>query len=57
MQSTSQHFIQSSEGHSLVYKVECYPWSGEMVKHKRRDKRRGHHLGRVERIEKGAMIQ
>jgi hypothetical protein len=27
--------------------VEQYPWSGEVVTHKRRDKRSGHHLGRV----------
>lgn len=37
--------------------VECYPWNGEVVKHKRRDKRKGHHMGRVVRTENGPCIE
>lgn len=33
--------------------VERYPWSGEPVPHKRRDRRRGQHLGYVSRAEDG----
>ena len=29
--------------------IPRYPWSGEAVVHSRRDKRRGHHTGRVVR--------
>ena len=37
--------------------VESYPWSGETVKHKRRDKRRGIHTGQVVRTPTGAAIE
>ncbi len=37
--------------------VECYPWDGTSVKHKRRDKKKGHHLGKVVRTEKGPVIE
>eukprot|EP00891_Asterochloris_glomerata_P008731 jgi/Astpho2/8731/Aster-x1541 len=34
--------------------AEKYPWNGEEVQHSRRDKRRGHHFGRVVRNEGGS---
>lgn len=37
--------------------VESYPYSGEVVKHRRRDKRKGHHLGSVKRTGTGAGIE
>ena len=37
--------------------VERYPWTGEDVVHKRRDKRPGHHTGKVVRTKEGAEIQ
>ena len=43
--------------HTLVPQVESYPYSGEVVKHKRRDKRKGHHLGTVRRTDTGGIIE
>lgn len=37
--------------------VECYPWDGVEVKHKRRDKRGGHHYGKVVRTDQGPVIE
>ncbi len=34
--------------------VECYPWTGEVLTHGRRDKRKGVHTGRVVRTEEGS---
>lgn len=34
-----------------------YPWTGEVVLHSRRDKRRGQHRGSVHRTEAGPCIQ
>lgn len=37
--------------------VEQYPWSGETVIHKRRDKRKGTHTGHVERTKEGPQLR
>lgn len=37
--------------------VEQYPWTGEEKQHSRRDKRAGHHYGRIVKTDKGPSIQ
>lgn len=41
----------------MTYQVESYPWNGEEVFHKRRDKRKGQHVGRAVRLKEGPSIQ
>lgn len=37
--------------------VEQYPWTGQEQRHSRRDKRAGHHYGKVVRTDRGPAIQ
>ncbi|BDA46897.1 hypothetical protein COCOBI_09-3500 [Coccomyxa sp. Obi] len=57
VEDTEEYIKTTLKAGGLMDVVECYPWSGEIVKHKRRDKRKGHHLGRVVRTEKGPCIE
>lgn len=41
---------------STPLSLPSYPWTGEPVRHSRRDKRKGHHEGYVARTEQGPSI-
>jgi hypothetical protein len=57
LEDTPEHFKTILKAGGIMDIVECYPWDGREVLHKRRDKRRGQHTGRVVRKEDGPAIE
>eukprot|EP00884_Botryococcus_braunii_P012179 jgi/Botrbrau1/20962/Bobra.0135s0080.1 len=57
LEDTPEHFKTVLKAGGIMDVVECYPWDGTPVKHKRRDKKKGHHLGKVVRTDKGPVIE
>ncbi|KAK9822357.1 hypothetical protein WJX81_001129 [Elliptochloris bilobata] len=53
LEDTPEFFRTTLKAGGVLDVVERYPWSGEVVLHKRRDKRSGQHRGRVERTSDG----
>ena len=57
IEDTPEHFRTVIKAGGIMDVVEQYPWSGKEQQHSRRDKRSGHHLGKVVRSEQGPAIQ
>lgn len=51
------YFKTTLQAGGIMDVVEEYPWSGEIVQHKRRDKRAGNHTGRVAQTDEGPQLQ
>lgn len=52
-----EYFQTNIKAGGIMDVVERYPWTGEEKQHSRRDKRPGHHTGRVVLTYKGPSIQ
>ncbi len=50
------HFKTILKAGGVMDVVEQYPWTGDLVTHKRRDKRAGHHEGRVQMSDDGPQL-
>lgn len=57
IEDTDDHFKTVIKAGGIMDVVECYPWTGEVLTHGRRDKRKGVHTGRVLRTPEGPSIQ
>ena len=53
VEDTEEYFKTVLKAGGIMDVVELYPWKGETVIHKRRDKRKGTHSGHVERTKDG----
>lgn len=56
IEDTPDHFKTVIKAGGIMDVVEQYPWTGQELKHSRRDKRSGHHTGNVIKTEKGPAI-
>lgn len=57
IESNEEFFRTTLKAGGVMDVVEQYPWTGEQTTHKRRDKRAGHHTGRVVGTEEGPQLQ
>ncbi|KAK9808804.1 hypothetical protein WJX72_004024 [[Myrmecia] bisecta] len=57
VEDSETHFKTVIKAGGLMDVVERYPWDGAEVQHSRRDKRKGHHQGKVVRTAEGPSIQ
>lgn len=55
VEETEEHFTTIMKAGGIMDVTETYPWTGEKIALPRRDKRRGKHVGRVLRLEEGAV--
>ncbi|DBA95199.1 TPA: hypothetical protein ACH3X3_013101 [Trebouxia sp. C0006] len=56
IEDTPDHFRTVIKAGSIMDVVEQYPWTGQEQQHNRRDKRSGHHLGKVVKTDRGPAI-
>lgn len=57
IEDNSEHFQTNIKAGGIMDVVERYPWSGQEKQHARRDKRGGHHFGKIVQTDKGPSIQ
>ena len=57
VEDNDEHIKTTIKAGGLMDVVESYPWNGEEVSHKRRDKRKGHHTGKAVRLKEGPSVQ
>ena len=57
VEDTEEYFKTTLKAGGLMDVVEKYPWTGETVIHKRRDKRKGTHTGNVQRTNEGPQMR
>ena len=57
IEDNPQFFQTNIKAGGIMDVVERYPWTGEEKQHSRRDKRAGHHNGRIVKTDKGPSIQ
>ena len=56
VEETDAHFRTAVKAGGILDIVEQYPFDGSLVKHARRDKRQGQHIGSVKRTEEGLTL-
>lgn len=57
IEDTPDHFRTVIKAGGIMDVVEQYPWTGQEQQHSRRDKRSGHHSGKVVKTDNGPAIQ
>lgn len=57
IEDTPDYFRTVIKAGGIMDVVEQYPWTGQEQQHSRRDKRAGHHHGKVVRTDRGPAIQ
>ncbi len=56
IEETPDYFRTVIKAGGIMDVVEQYPWTGQEQRHSRRDKRSGHHFGKVVKTEEGPAI-
>lgn len=57
IEDNPEYFQTNIKAGGIMDVVEQYPWTGEQKQHSRRDKRAGHHFGKIVKTDKGPSIQ